>query len=91
MGVSGGNADARLRSRPGHYMPLALLASQRETPEPLAADWPGPSCRPRPAGARSGPTSSPCWSPVPAPSEDNRRSPTKTKPRSFERGFVRFP
>ena len=33
--------DARLRSRPGHYMPPALLTSQLETLEPLAPDEPG--------------------------------------------------
>jgi gluconokinase len=33
--------DQRMRSRPGHYMPPSLLASQLETLEPLEADEPG--------------------------------------------------
>lgn len=33
--------NVRLRSRPGHYMPPALLTSQIETLEPLAPDEPG--------------------------------------------------
>jgi gluconokinase len=33
--------DSRLRERPGHYMPPALLASQLEILEPLAPDEPG--------------------------------------------------
>jgi len=33
--------DARLRSRPDHYMPPALLSSQLHTLEPLAPDEPG--------------------------------------------------
>ena len=40
--------EGRVASRPGHFMPSSLLASQLETLEPLAADEPGLSLAPLP-------------------------------------------
>lgn len=49
--VDPGELARRMRSRPGHFMPASLLASQLATLEPLADDEPGVRvpCEPDPA------------------------------------------
>jgi gluconokinase len=43
--------QVRLSSRPGHFMPASLLASQLDTLEPLGADEPGLTVPPLPGVA----------------------------------------